>query len=157
MTLEEWKSMVLETFPHINKGYFDKTSEKDRQYNCIAWAAGDTRRWWWPVVGALEVYWPQEAPRIETLDAFIRAFSTRGYELCENGELEPDIEKVAIYALGGKPTHMARQLSSGMWTSKLGGDIDIKHEMPKGVEDGGDYGNVVQFMKRPRHYEAPND
>lgn len=94
------------------------------------------------------------APRAVTLEAFIRAFRSRGYEVCENGELEPAIEKVAIYALHGEPTHAARQLPSGMWTSKLGRNIDIVHEMPVGVEDGGDYGRVVQFMQRLRLQEG---
>jgi len=37
-------------------------------YNCIAFAAGETHRWWWPM-GA---YWPEPAPRDETVDSFIR-------------------------------------------------------------------------------------
>ena len=36
---------------------------------------------------------------------------------------------VAIYQSGGLPTHAARQLSDGNWTSKLGPNIDITHSL----------------------------
>ena len=92
-------------------------------------------------------YWPSNVPRQATVDAFIEAFRTLGYEPCEDGELEPDVEKVVFYTLDGKPTHAARQLSTGVWTSKLGQAIDIEHGTPKGVEGSG-YGYATQFMKR---------
>jgi len=45
-------------------------------------------------------------------------------------------------------THAARQLPDGKWTSKLGQLEDITHGTTDVIE-GGDYGEVVQFMKRP--------
>ena len=50
---------------------------------------------------------------------------------------------------------MARQLESGRWTSKLGSDCDIEHELEalEGFDDSPDayrYGRVVGFMSRPR-------
>jgi len=69
---------------------------------------------------------------------------------CESGDLEQGFEKLVIYAgTGMVPTHMARQLSSGTWTSKLGRDVDIEHDTPLEVE-GALYGSVVKFLKRPR-------
>jgi hypothetical protein len=44
--------------------------------------------------------------------------------------------------------HAARQLDSKMWTSKMGDDEDIMHEL-HGLT-GGDYGDVRQFMKRQK-------
>ncbi|HMD98104.1 MAG TPA: hypothetical protein VKM93_12350 [Terriglobia bacterium] len=35
-------------FPNLNAGNHEITSAASRLYNCIAWAAGDTQRWWWP-------------------------------------------------------------------------------------------------------------
>ena len=57
------------------------------------------------------------------------------------------MEKVAIYAIGGRTKHMARQLPSGAWTSKLGDLEDIEHESLSALE-GSDYGNVAMIMAR---------
>jgi hypothetical protein len=93
-------------------------------------------------------YWPPTIPRTETLQSFVAAFHTLGYGACDSGELERGFEKIAIFAGPlGTPTHAARQLSSGGWVSKLGNDEDINHTI-YGLE-GGPYGNVVQYMKRP--------
>lgn len=73
---------------------------------------------WWPFPHPTSAYWPPGEPRVETLDSFILAFRTLGYELAYHARLEPGFEKVAIYAdANGTPTHMARQLESGAWTS----------------------------------------
>ena len=81
-------------------------------------------------------------------------FRILGYEPCEKAEFETGYEKVAIYIDRlDRPTHMARQLFSGWWTSKLGNGEDIIHKLA-GVEGPGfvgrDYGRVVQVLKRPR-------
>jgi hypothetical protein len=107
-----------------------------------------TDKWWWPVIGA---YWPPGAPREETLDAFISAFGVLGFSLCENGDLEPDFEKVAIYVdQNNQPTHMARQVATGFWVSKCGVLEDIKHERLEALESVGNrgYGRVHQYLKR---------
>lgn len=104
---------------------FLETSPATIDYNCIAWAAEEDFRCWWPV----GYYWPEEVPRIETLEAFIAAFRKYGYEVCEDSKHETGFKKVAIYIdKKRKPTHAARQLSNGSWTSKLGGCIDIEHD-----------------------------
>ncbi len=139
-----WTLTLLVKFPHLSPGKLSITSTPTTLYNCIAWAAGEDDRWWWPQAGS---YWPVTAPKEETLDAFIKAFKTLGYESCTDGVLETDFEKVVIYMLNGKPTHMARQLPSGAWTSKLGREVDIQHSVPE-VINGPDYGTVKQFLRR---------
>ena len=135
-------------FPGLSARGYDVTSQQTPFYNCIAWAAGDSRRWWWPVLSPM-AYWPPSVPREETLKRFVEAFGTLGHEPCDNSGLEPGFEKVAIYAIpGGSPTHAARQLPSGYWTSKLGKWEDIEHHTIDGVESR-DYGVVVQVLKRP--------
>ncbi len=47
----------------------------------------------------------------------------------------------------GLPTHAARQLASGRWTSKLGKAEDIEHDLHD--LEGDLYGIVVLLMKRP--------
>ena len=90
--------MLIEAFrqklPNLNAQNHEITSRSTRSYNCIAWAAGDKSRWWWPEG---PYYWPVGAPREKTLSAFLAAFRTLGYEECETDELEGQIEKVAIY------------------------------------------------------------
>jgi hypothetical protein len=84
----------------------------------------------------------------ETLDAFIKALGTLGFMPCDNPHLEHANEKVALYVdENGKPTHAARQLPNGRWTSKLGQGQDIEHEL-EGVT-GSVYGVVAQILKRP--------
>ena len=69
-----------------------------------------------------------------------------------DGSLEEGFEKVVIYVKGVAPTHAARQLSSGWWTSKLGREWDIVHKRVEDVE-GAVYGQAAQFMRRPRDDE----
>jgi len=89
-------------------------------------------------------------PREETVAGFIRAFGHLGYAICDSSDLEPDFEKLAIYADDTDvPTHMARQLQSGDWTSKLGELEDIQH-LTLDQLSGSQYGRVVQFLKRKR-------
>src|SRR5205823_3917683 len=102
-------------------------------YNCIAWAVGRTDRPWWPAAGG-DAYWPDGIPNEETVEAFVLAFATLGFEPCDRGDPEPGYEKIALYARDGKPTHAARQLPDGKWTSKLGKESVVTHNTPRGVE-----------------------
>lgn len=132
------------TFPYFSSGNHKITSPQTPKYNCIAWAAGDDGHWWWPAPG---FYWPNGIPRQETIDVFLEAFASLGYEVCNGLDIEHGFEKVALYALNGKPTHMARQLNNGTWASKLGKSYDIEHMTPNTVE-GTLYGQSILFMKR---------
>ncbi|HLY25173.1 MAG TPA: hypothetical protein VKQ72_02465 [Aggregatilineales bacterium] len=129
-------------FKRLNERNHTLTSPRTPEYNCIAFAAGETHRWWWPI-GA---YWPDNLPRLESVDGFVLAFETLGYVVCESGNLESGFEKIAIYEKSGKPTHMARQLSSGKWVSKCGNLEDIEHETLELLDE---YGSVVRFLRRP--------
>jgi hypothetical protein len=84
--------------------------------------------------------------RDESVAEFVRVFETLGYKTCENPEVEPQREKVAIYAKGSVVKHMARQLPSGDWTSKCGKFVDINHDLS--ALEGDQYGQVVLIMKR---------
>ena len=85
--------------------------------------------------------------------ALEKAFRSLGYEACPDESLEAGFDKVAIYGFGFFYTHAARQLPNGKWTSKLGKAEDIEHDSPDDVA-GGIYGEVVQFMRRPRPGDA---
>ena len=135
-------------FPSLGGENSEIKSPADEYYNCIAWAAEEDDRWWWPVPSPF-AYWPPGLPRVVTLDNFITAFETLGYEPTEKDHLEPGFEKVAVYVdANGVPTHMARQRESGMWTSKLGPQEDIDHDTLEDLE-GGVYGHVARVLRRP--------
>lgn len=132
------------SFPFFTDDNHHVTSPKTPLYNCIAWAAGDDRHWWWPAPGC---YWPDNAPQQETIDSFVVAFGSLGYVICNDYNFEQGYEKVVLYALNGKPTHMARQIADGSWASKLGKSFDIEHQHPD-VVTGNLYGASILVMRR---------
>jgi len=135
-------------FPGLRTASYRVTSPATRDYNCIAWVAGDTAHWWWPDPDSdAAVFWPPRIGLEETLDAFAAAFASLGYKVCEGESPEAGCEKTALFAdADGRPTHASRQLPGGRWTSKLGRAEDIEH----GLHDleGALYGAVVVIMKR---------
>jgi hypothetical protein len=71
-----------------------------------------------------------------------------GFQRCDSADLEPDVQKIAIFAkTNGEPTHVARQLPNGKWTSKLGDWEDIEHELA-GIEGEKMYGSMRQILKK---------
>ena len=140
--------------PRLSTSNFEVRSPEDIAYNCIAWAAEDDSRRWWPVDGSMPHNWPDGVTYSEDPEAFIEAYATIGYPRCQDGDLELHLEKVALYGkedlLGRmKIKHAARQQPGGRWTSKLGDFEDIAHSKPDDV-GGGDYGEVVCYLSRPR-------
>jgi len=132
-------------FPNSVQEPFLITSPQDVRYNCIAWAFGDNEKFYWPS-DLPEYFWPKNVKKEESVDAFIGLYKSIGYTNCEDGEPENGHEKIAIFALDGEPKHAARQISDGLWTSKLGSHVDATHTIH--AMEGGMYGNVAQYMKR---------
>lgn len=143
----EWQ----QKWPHLREDDFRETSPESGLYNCIAWAAGITERWWWPSEFS---YWPRGVPRAVTLDAFAQAYGSLGFERCADSNLEEGFEKVAVYADEfHKPQHAARQLPDGRWTSKLGQGVDIEHANLTCLE-GASYGRVALVLRRRHRRQA---
>lgn len=142
------RKVIKGLFPNLQElTSFKVTSDPTYQYNCIAWAAGDSTQWWWPSDGH---YWPAGIAREETIEAFTQAFVQLGYAKCADGRIEAGLEKVAIYCdPGGTPTHAARQLDDGKWTSKLGQSWDISHTTTMGMECA-TYGVTTVYMQRAK-------
>ncbi|MGK3961481.1 hypothetical protein WMF38_51300 [Sorangium sp. So ce118] len=140
-------ALIEHYFPEIADWGYVVTSDITCSYNCIAWAAGDDARLWWPSPEEGSAYWPPGIPRADTVEAFAAAYGTLGYVACDNEEHEVGFEKIAIFATAsGEPTHAARQLDAANWTSKLGSLQDIRH--PLRALEGSRYGKVVLVMKR---------
>jgi hypothetical protein len=144
---------LLQLFPRLQADTFHVTSPRDRAYNCVAWAAGVTDAWWWPIGEEWEPFWPDGVPREVTIEAFRLAFGALRYVPAESPHLQEGVEKVAIFAEVTRPTHAARQLSNGRWTSKLGKGEDIEHELHD--LEGDIYGTVVLVLQRPKN--CPNE
>ena len=141
---------VLETkFPNLVQGGYALTSKATPKYNCIAWAADDNTFWWEPIKYP-GVYWPPAATMSATLAAYMEAYASLGYVPCADHRLETGFEKIAIFVKDAVPSHAAKQLETGAWTSKLGPFVDISHNLLSGVE-GDEYGHVAQIMKRPKN------
>lgn len=133
-------------FPRLTPENHRQTSPESLRYNCIAWATGDTAHWWQP-----GVYWPGDSPVDPAefgINSLVKLFKALGYQDGGmNVDLEPGIEKVALFADSQFYTHAARQLPTGRWTSKLGKAEDIEHDAPGDVA-GGVYGEIVHVMSR---------
>lgn len=141
---------IIETFfPNLSQYYYSITSPATTEYNCIAWAACDITAWWWP--DQFQMYfWPPNVPREETIAAFIKAYESQNYILCDSPDYEEGWDRIALYVdANGKPTHAARQLNNGSWTSKLGKLEDIEHSTLDGLV-GLQYGSVTVIMRRKK-------
>ncbi|WP_422655649.1 DUF7689 domain-containing protein [Longimicrobium sp.] len=131
-------------YPRLARSHFVVTSPPSEAYNCIAWAAGHDTEWWDP----LGFWWPRDALAEWSLRAMLDVFRILGYSPAFTGELETGIEKIAIYGFENDPKHVTRQLESGHWTSKLGKNVDIEHELDGLC--GSKYGEVLMVMSRPQ-------
>ena len=146
-----------EVLPGLQDSDYRITSVATPDYNCVAWACLDDDLWWSHVEG-VDYHWPSGVAREPTIDAYRSAFATVGFEPCEVGDLVEGVEKIAIFGDSSGFTHAARQRQDGRWTSKLGGDYDIEHELRAleardGTDPGYDYGFVAGFMQRPRQID----
>ncbi len=154
-------------FPYLTRDLYEVTDDETDDYNCIAFAAGDKTRWWWPDPDG--VYsWPIDK-RECTVACFIEAFESLGYRGCVCSFRKRGVEKVALYydpvgcvgtldhppVAPNSPTHAARQFPNGYWRSKLGGGEQIEHKTLSclnGTDFTGErisYGKPVQILKRP--------
>jgi hypothetical protein len=131
-------------FPALAAEGYVVSSPESTAYNCIAWAVGESHRWWEP-----GIYWPIHPGH--DLAILVSLFASIGYSPCPDDQLEDGFEKVALYADDhGEWTHAARQLPDGWWTSKLGQAVDILHRTPRALVSPA-YGNVRAIMKRVKN------
>ena len=131
----------------MTDGNYLITSDADSSYNCVAWAVGDTSRFWYDA-RIKGYYWPPGVGSADTLDGWKRLFEIHGYSETESSDFDPLYEKIAIYVdTEGLPNHVARQTDSRAWTSKLGKDYDIEHATLDALECP-EYGKARVIMQR---------
>jgi hypothetical protein len=134
-------------FPQLHSLNYFLTSDPSPFYNCAAWAVGSTSVPWWPFDGG-GYYWPPGFVRVDEVGTFVATYRSMGYDVCPDGNHEAGFQKIAIYARDSRPKHVARELPSGRWSSKLGDWEDIEHLSPALLQ-GDRYGTVAIFMRRP--------
>jgi len=127
-------------FPNLKKGEnFTFTSLQTEDYNCVAWACDVDDEW-------IQFY--EERKLVINVDRYIQHFSNLGYTITENRALVAGVQKIAIYKDNeGNFKHVAKQLPSGKWTSKLGDWEDIEHDSPEALL-GRSYGTQLIFMEK---------
>ena len=134
-------------FPRLTAQNHEVTSPADLNYNCVSWAAHEDGRRWDP--NPHEGYWPDDVARDVTVGTFVELFQALGFEVCADPSLEIGYEKIAIYGLADEFKHVARQLESGAWTSKLGDFEDIEHDDLSSLVSLS-YGRPIRFLRRTR-------
>ena len=125
-------------------------SDPDPLYNCIGFAMGMRN----VCVALVHPYgldwcwWPPTVPPTLDPQSLIGAFEYFGFEICLDGMVEPDFDKVALYKKNGKWQHAAVIEEDDLYHSKMGVWWDVVHR-------GGDlflndsYGSIYAYMKRP--------
>jgi hypothetical protein len=88
----------------------------------------------------------------DDLDCYFAVFESLGYEKCDSPDFEAGYLKIAIYAVGNAFHHVAKQLPSKRWSSKVGESFDIRHDELDALYDSAvffDNATATAFMKRP--------
>lgn len=137
---------LVRLFPRLTGEEFEIICPASGQYNCIAYAAGDTSQPW---SDEPEDYWPPEVARNPSIAGLENLFRWLGFKKCRGSRLETAYQKVALYASKGLWTHVALQMSNGRWRSKLGKGVLIEHRTPLSLT-GDLYGNVYLYMRTRR-------
>jgi hypothetical protein len=127
------------------------TSQPSDDYNCVGWVRRE-----YDAYIAPGLFWPSDVvrePRLgePDLDAFVRLFEAWGWERCDGPELEDGFLKIAIYSREGSFQHVAKQLPSGAWSSKMGEAHDLRHAELDSLNDSLflEYATANVFMKMP--------
>jgi len=153
--IQEIKSRIAQRFPKLlHDDKFEVTSNADPDYNCIAWACIYNERWIQPpYLGKPNldcvVWWPPNVKPGMGPESLKSLFEHFGYSVCDSYEHEVGYRKVALYYKEhiNEWTHAARELTSGLWTSKLGLSNDIQHGSPLELEND-IYGVVYCYLKK---------
>ena len=140
------RSSIDAQFPDLAAAGYAIVGVSSGEYNCIAYAAGETDRWWSHEENA-RCYWPAPAHRTPSIASLVAVFDALGYEPAADDSVESGYVKVALYQRNGEWMHAARQMPNGHWRSKLGPGPLIEHDTPADLA-GELYGIVHCIMRR---------
>ena len=148
MDTSRWTDLLVGAFPNLANEDFETVGEPSELYNCIAFAAGDTSKWWWP--DGIN-YWPPWATGTNRIESLIEVFAGLGYEHCDHNDTEGGYQRVALYEVDGEMKHAAMQMSNLRWRSKMGQGPVIEHDSPESLS-AGICGSPTAFMRRAVEY-----
>ena len=144
-------------FPNLAGTQLHITSPINWDYNCIAWVIGDNTKWYEPFGNVLPsasppYFWPDGIPgrpNDKSYTTYVSFFEFHGYHVTDNELVELGYSKIAIYVKNNEFRHVARQTSDGKWSSKLGKQEDITHEL-RALESERPFGfgTASIFMKK---------
>jgi hypothetical protein len=138
-------------FPKLISSAFEPASKATARYNCIAFVAGDERHWWEAGCHGGRYYWPPQLKPITSVETLSEFFTSQGFELTQNRDVEAGYEKIAIYVSLDELefTHIARS-DGHVWKSKLGKGQDIHHYSLDVLEgdEADEYGVVERVLRR---------
>src|SRR5262245_4584007 len=138
-------------FPGLKNSGFEVTSDKSDRPNCIGWVL-NSNLYFDPVIGGSigGYYWPDGIRKDDTVTAWSELFSLHGFRDCPTADLDVETEKIGIYVgADGNATHVAKQLNTGEWTSKVGKAEDIRHGTLDALV-GKEFGTIDKIMSRQR-------
>lgn len=148
--LPEDEQKIVDAFREIS-GKFRKTSDESPRYNCLAWALGINWTFFSPERRHAGYYWPPGIPREWTMPNIRKIFYRHGFtEETDDRTIEEGFDKVAVYVeenTEGVPSHFAKQLPNGKWSSKMGDLIDMEHDDLDCLQ-GECYGSLYVILKR---------
>ena len=144
MVMPRWAGLLVEAFPNLASEGFEIVEQPSERYNCIAYAADDTSKWWWP--DGIN-YWPPWATLDDRMESLKEVFAGLGYEQCQNSDAEEGYQKVALYGFQDRFGHAALQMPDGRWRSKMGQGPVIEHRSPESLS-AGMYGDSTAYMRR---------
>src|SRR6266849_11043738 len=98
---------VERDFPALTRENYQKSSEKDFNYNCLAFVLGDNQNWWEPP-GMFGHYWPPGFPEDTTVETVTLIIKTHGFLVDAELKANPETEAIAVYAEGHEWTHFAK-------------------------------------------------
>ncbi len=135
---------------------WDNASNPTRSYNCMGYVLG-VLKWWQPqdnregVVRNRRYFWPNGIPHDESINGYVQAARTEGFEVCDTGEWEDGYEKITLFFKSVDPekpfTHATRLIAPNRAESKLGPDSDIPHAQDA-LDDLWFYGTGRVHMRR---------
>lgn len=136
------------SFPRLKRDQnYERASDSDFNYNCLAFVLGDKSNWWEPP-GLFGYYWPPGFPEDVSVGTATEILKLHGFVIELESGNEPATESIAIYADGEEWTHFAK-FSNGVWASKLGEDHDITHSSLELLE-GDKYGRVIKILSKSK-------
>jgi hypothetical protein len=115
-----------------------QTSDPTPVYNCFGWAHNRCEDKWFEPHPENEPYddpevipyWPPHIPRDYSLNSFLSLYKSIGYERCETEDTEKGYKKIALLLdKWGEPIHATFQNEEGSWSSKLGKEEDVSHDL----------------------------